>query len=122
MPRYVILLHEMPANSDRPTHFDLMLEENGVLRSWAMDRMPAPDELVSAQQLDDHRLAYLDFEGQVSGNRGRVSRVAAGMYELTDESKVEITVRLHGEKLSGELSLTREDDSAHLWRVSFVPG
>jgi hypothetical protein len=122
MPRFVILYHETSAGHSRETHFDLMLEQNGVLRTWAMENMPAPDKIGTAEQLADHRLAYLEYEGEITGDRGRVTRVAAGDYDLTAESDTEITAQLHGIKLSGTLQLTRDDKQTHLWRVSFAPG
>ncbi len=122
MPRYVVLHHETPAGYPRKTHFDLMLEHNGVLRTWAIEKMPVENESVTAEQLADHRLTYLDYEGPISGNRGRVSRVADGQYEIKAESATEITVELHGEKLCGTLRLTRDEMKTHLWRVSLVPG
>src|SRR4051794_23553598 len=64
MPRFVLLRHETPAGSERPTHFDLMLEHNGVLRTWALSGLPAAGEPLLAEQLPDHRLAYLDYEGE----------------------------------------------------------
>ena len=99
-----------------------MFEQNGALRTWALEKIPATDEVVMSEQLADHRLAYLEYEGEVTGDRGRVSRIEAGLYELTTESETEITVQLHGEKLFGALRLTRDDQKAHLWRVSFTPG
>jgi hypothetical protein len=121
MLRYVILLHEMPANTARPTHFDLMLEQNGVLRTWAMTKLPPPGEILVAEQLADHRLAYLEYEGQISGDRGRVTRIAAGHFNLIAESDTQLAAQLHGETLSGTLILARDDHETHLWRVSFVP-
>jgi hypothetical protein len=122
MRRFVVLYHETPAGSARETHFDFMLEHNGALRTWALEKIPATDEFVMAEQLPDHRLAYLEYEGEITGDRGRVSRVEGGQYELTTESETEITVQLHGGKMLGALRLTRDNQNAHLWRVSFTPG
>ena len=122
MPRFVVLHHETPAGYPRETHFDLMLEQNGALRTWALEKIPATDEVVMAEQLADHRLAYLEYEGEITGDRGRVSRVEAGLYELTTKSESEITAQLTGEKLRGMLRLTRDDRKTHLWRVSFTSG
>ncbi|MCS7047501.1 MAG: hypothetical protein NZO58_14185, partial [Gemmataceae bacterium] len=74
MPRYVILEHDHPA-----LHWDFMLERGDVLRTW---RLPAPPSIgkIAAQALADHRRAYLDYEGPVSGNRGTVRRWDAGTY------------------------------------------
>src|SRR5947207_11677627 len=74
MPRFVILLHETPAGYSRKTHFDLMLEAGDSLRTWALDALPAPGETALAERLPDHRPIYLDYEGQLGGDRGGVSR------------------------------------------------
>lgn len=116
MPRFVILLHEMPPESERPTHWDLMLEAGGALRTWALDEEPRATATIAALQLADHRLAYLDYEGPVSGNRGAVTRVAAGSYELLLDDTDRIVVRLEGEKVQGELELVRVD-GAMRWVV-----
>src|SRR5688572_19690852 len=57
MPRFVILRHEMPLDHNRGTHFDLMLEVGGVLRTWSLPELPATGKVVLAEALPDHRLA-----------------------------------------------------------------
>jgi hypothetical protein len=82
--------------------------------------MPLADQAVAAEQLADHRLDYLDFEGPVSGDRGSVTRVAAGQYELLEESEKQLRVRLSGPQTSGELVLVRDDEAAQRWWVSLA--
>ena len=84
--------------------------------------MPAPGESTCAEELADHRLAYLDLEGDVSGGRGAVTRVGAGDYELVDEADDLLRMRLVSPELSGLLSLVREGGDAHRWRVSLAAG
>jgi hypothetical protein len=122
MPRFVILHHETPAGYSRETHFDLMLEQNGALRTWALEKIPATDEVVMAERLADHRLSYLEFEGEITGDRGRVTRFAAGQYEIVSETDDTLIVQLRGNQLTGKLTLSRDDKKTHLWRVSFAPG
>ena len=76
MPRYAILTHDWPT-----PHFDLLLEAGGVLKSWRLLAEPRPGVTVPAVANVDHRLHYLDYEGPVGGNRGTVTRYAAGEYE-----------------------------------------
>lgn len=76
MPRYVILRHDWPA-----PHFDLLLEVGEVLKSWRLHGEPRPGVTVVATPAPDHRKHYLDYEGQVGGGRGTVTRHAAGRYE-----------------------------------------
>jgi hypothetical protein len=122
MPRYVILHHETPAGYPRATHFDLMLERGGVLRTWALDSLPIAGSAAAAEHLPDHRLAYLDFEGQIAGQRGSVTRVDAGEYHITEESPDRFVVQMRGAKLQGALTLEKVDDANQRWRVSFSPG
>ena len=75
MPRFVILEHDHPA-----LHWDLMLEAGDVLQTWRLAEPPAPGLAIEATALADHRLAYLDYEGPISGNRGTVSRWDAGVF------------------------------------------
>ena len=73
--RFVVLHH---TGIDDP-HFDLMFETTtgSPLTTW---RSPAwPIVLpVGLTRLPDHRAAYLEFEGALSGNRGEVRRIATG--------------------------------------------
>jgi len=119
MPRFVVLFHKTPAGYPRGAHFDLMLEQGDVLRTWALDGLPAAGETVLGERLPDHRTAYLDFEGAVAGERGSVSRVDSGQYEVLEETAGRLIIRLRGDKLSGTMTLTAADnDQAHRWRVS----
>ena len=116
MPRFVVLLHETPANCSRGTHFDLMLEHGAMLRTWALDRLPQLDETVVAERLADHRPVYLDYEGDVSGERGQVRRVDQGEYEIIEDRPEQFVVKIGGDR-PGILTLT-QDQPPHRWRVS----
>src|SRR5687768_1276707 len=118
MPRFVLLRHELPASDPRRSHFDLMLEADGVLRTWACDELPQLGKVIEAQRLADHRLAYLDYEGPVSGDRGSVTRVAVGEYELVAESPGELRVRLTGGSLCGILTIKSLPGQPERWRIS----
>jgi hypothetical protein len=119
MPRYVILRHEMPPSSGRGTHFDLMLEAGGVLRTWSLPELPVPGQLIQAEALPDHRLAYLDYEGPVSDNRGSVRRVDEGEYEVLADSSGLWDVHLAGKVLRGTLELRQVADAPGQWMASF---
>lgn len=119
MPRFVILRHEMPPGGGRGTHLDLMLEVGGVLRTWSIPELPVPGQLIQAEALPDHRLAYLDYEGPVSDNRGSVSRVDEGEYEVLADSAGLWCVHLVGKVLHGKFELRQVADSSSQWMASF---
>jgi hypothetical protein len=121
MSRFVFLWHETPATYARSSHWDLMLQVGGRLRCWALSH--PPDEVVeqSVDQLPDHRLAYLDYEGPISADRGSVSRHDQGAYEPIVEEENSLVVRLTGKRLQGMLTLRREHAADQRWRLSFVP-
>src|SRR3989442_1319818 len=79
--RVVILHHIWGAES----HFDLMFEHSGHLMTWrsglALSEIGA--QPVPITRIGDHRLAYLEYEGEVSGGRGRVERIERGTFEGT---------------------------------------
>ena len=118
MPRFVLLLHETPPAYPRPTHYDLMLEQGDVLWTWALDDLPSPDQTTFAERLHNHRTAYLDFEGEVSGDRGAVRRIDAGTFEVVSHSLQRLDLRLHGTLLQGLLTLSQEAADQR-WCVTF---
>jgi hypothetical protein len=122
MPRYVILLHELPPGhaleTARGTHWDLMLETDQGLRTWALLSEPAGGAAIEGEQLPDHRPAYLDYEGPVSGNRGQVSRWDAGKYEIELQSDEALRITLRGQRGLATARLEKAEGT-HFWRVSF---
>jgi hypothetical protein len=118
MPRFVILFHDLPPGSGRQPHFDVMLEAGGVLRTWALEHWPGP-EGTPAAQLADHRLAYLEYEGPLSGSRGTVSRHDAGSYEIVEQEASRLVVRLAGQRFRGQLAL--EQTSGPSWQAAWRP-
>jgi hypothetical protein len=116
MPRFVVLRHETP----RATHFDFMIETGAVLKTWALAEPPRPDEEIEATPLADHRLAYLDYEGPVSGDRGTVSRWDRGQYAFQQQTALQWVLSLAGEKLRGTITLCCVAADAEQWLVRFV--
>jgi DNA ligase D-like protein (predicted 3'-phosphoesterase) len=106
---FVVQEHQATAH-----HFDLRLEVDGVMRSWAVPKGPSLDPAVKrlAVQVDDHDLAHNAYEG-THGEHG-VIVWDRGMYEqggrvawpeaLTRGHAVFV---LHGEKLRGGFALQR---------------
>lgn len=106
-------------------HFDLRLESESVLKSWAVPKGPSTDprEKRLAMPTEDHPLDYLDFEGVIPEGQygaGVVIVWDRGTYEnLSEDEEGEplsvsealergrLRVRLDGEKLSGAWALVR---------------
>ena len=113
MPRFVILEHDFPKR-----HWDFMLETEGVLRTWRSPQPPSGAQWeMAAEALADHRLAYLDYEGPVSGKRGTVTRWDRGEYDLETCTDKGWTIQLQGGLLRGLAIL--EKMNATEWRFRF---
>ena len=120
MSRFVLLEHDHPE-----LHWDFMLERDDVLLTWRLDRIPDRAGEIAATSLPDHRLAYLDYEGPVSGGRGSVQRVDRGDFEFLVSEDGIVSVRLNGSRLQGTARLRKlsadgsPDESA--WRMIWQP-
>jgi bifunctional non-homologous end joining protein LigD len=106
-------------HSARRLHYDLRLEMDGVLKSWALPHGPTLDPAIKrlAVHVEDHPLDYGSFEGTIpSGNYGAGSvtlwdrgtyewlgpKTPAQMWESGD-----LKLRFHGHKIVGEFALVR---------------
>lgn len=100
-----------------------MLEAAGVLRTWAVESRPDDAASQTAEALPDHRIAYLEIEGEVSGGRGFVTRWDEGAFEWLEEpaaSASELRVRIDGRRLRGVVVMSRKAIAAG-WRYEFQP-
>ena len=113
MPRFVVLRHESP----RGLHWDLMLESGEVLKTWALPAPPASSKPLIVEALSDHRRAYLDYEGPISGDRGEVARWDSGSYRLERQSETQWVVQLKGEHIAGLATLDRLSETIDQWRL-----
>jgi DNA ligase D-like protein (predicted ligase)/DNA ligase D-like protein (predicted 3'-phosphoesterase) len=93
-------------------HFDLRLERDGVLKSWAVPKgIPeVMGEKHLAVAVEDHPLDYQKFEGEIPKGEygaGTVSIWDSGTYDTKhwDEEKIEVT--LHGKRLNGAYVLVK---------------
>ena len=121
MPRFVVLFHQVPARQPRNDHWDLMLEDDGQLLTWALDREPASGTDLDAIQLAQHRIEYLEFQGELSGGTGAdVRRVMSGTFEWAQRTDNEYNGRMaFDEGGKWDFSIKRLDqvdgDSRQLW-------
>jgi hypothetical protein len=118
MSRFVLLRHECPPQYGKPSHWDLMLEDDGVLLTWRLLELPTPGGPAAfATRLDDHRIAYLDYEGPLSGDRGSVRRVDAGEFRWLEQTDRQLVVSFAGRQIRG--TLTARQVGGSKWRFNF---
>ncbi len=110
--RYLIQKH-----AARQTHFDLRLEHDGVLMSWAVPNGPSfdPKEKRLAVHVEDHPLDYGDFEGTIPKGEyggGTVMLWDEGTWQPEGDvadglARGDLKFVLHGERLKGRWVLVR---------------
>jgi len=87
-PKFVVLRHNVGAKLDRTSesHFDWMFEIEGLLWTWATAPFERFDQSIETDcyRLADHRIDYLEYEGDLSGERGSVCRVLSGNFEVIE--------------------------------------
>ena len=93
-------------------HFDLRLEKDGVLKSWAIPKEPpeSKGEKRLAVAVEDHPLGYEKFEGKIPEGQygaGFVETWDSGTYELMEETKTKLLLNIHGKKLKGVYHLIK---------------
>ncbi len=91
-------------------HWDLRLEHDGALASWAIPNgiPPDPSENRLAVRTEDHPLEYLDFHGEIPKGQygaGTMTIWDQGTYELHKWEARKVEVTFHGERLSGRYGL-----------------
>ena len=90
MDQFVVLHHKMPKEDLRDDHWDLMLQHDDVLWTWALEKSPAPGIVCDGRKLTDHHIKYLTYEGPVSRGRGQVTRLIAGEFNWLAEGIAEL--------------------------------
>jgi bifunctional non-homologous end joining protein LigD len=118
-PRFVI--HEHSATR---LHWDLRLERDGVLASWAVPKglPPAPKENHLAVWTEDHPLEYVDFHGEIPKGQygaGTMKIWDRGSYEVLKWEPRKIEVALHGERVDARYALfpIAQGDDPKEWMI-----
>jgi DNA ligase D-like protein (predicted 3'-phosphoesterase) len=104
-PRFVVHRHDASR-----LHWDLRLEREGVLKSWAVPKEPSVDPGVKrlAVEVEDHDLEHIDFEGEIPEGEygaGAVSIWDDGTYDLLSEHDRRLKLAFRGRRLRGEYVL-----------------
>ena len=107
--RFVIQEHHA-----RRLHYDLRLERDGVLVSWAVPKNLPETTSVNhlAVHTEDHPIEYLDFHGTIpAGEYGAGHMVVwdTGTYETEKFNDHEVIVTLHGSRIDGRYALIRTE-------------
>jgi bifunctional non-homologous end joining protein LigD len=108
-PRFVVQEHRA-----RAMHWDLRLEHEGVLASWAVPKgipmRTKPNHL--AVRTEDHPMQYLDFQGQIPRGEygaGSMGVWDTGTYDVEKWRDDEVMAVFHGSRMRGRYVLFRTD-------------
>lgn len=113
--RFVIQQHHA-----RRLHWDVRLERDGVLASWAVPKgLPAEPETVRlAVRTEDHPVEYLEFSGEIPAGEyggGTMTIWDSGRYETEKWNDREVAVRLHGGRAHGRFVFIRTGRDEKGW-------
>ena len=114
--RYVVLHHCDVAEP----HFDLMFETypGSMLATWRSQQWPI-EHTKPLTRLRDHRRLYLDYEGDIAGDRGNVTRVAEGNCQVEIGENATWTIHLLGGTAQQRLTLRQIE--REMWTVEPTP-
>ena len=128
---FVVHEHHTPsgraAGAGERVHWDLRLERDGVLKSWAVPKGPPtePGRNRLAVPTEDHPLEYASFSGTIAAGEyggGQVSIWDAGRYATEKWAPDHITVAFDGARLTGRYVLFRlPDDSWNIRKLDPAP-
>jgi DNA ligase D-like protein (predicted 3'-phosphoesterase) len=93
-------------------HFDLRLERDGVLKSWAIPRgLPdSQNDRRLAIRTEDHEFSFIGFTGTIPEGEygaGEVTVADAGTYRVVTWSEEKIEIELLGQRLTGTYVFVR---------------
>jgi bifunctional non-homologous end joining protein LigD len=100
-------------------HYDLRLEQEGVLKSWAVPKglPPRPGVKRLAVQTEDHPMEYLKFDGRIPKGQygaGEMWIYALGKYQITKEKKDGFYFRLNSKEMTGEYRMHKTKEREYL--------
>ena len=114
MPKLIYVIQEHHASH---LHWDLRLEHNNALKSWAVPKVPKSEEKRLAIQVADHDKNYATFEGDIEEGygKGSVKIWDSGEWIPDEINENKITGELKGKKLKGKFALIKFKDQETNW-------
>ncbi|MFD2094324.1 non-homologous end-joining DNA ligase [Blastococcus deserti] len=118
---FVVQEHHTPrGRTGERVHWDLRLERDGVLKSWAVPKGPPTEQGPSrlAVPTEDHPLEYASFSGTIAAGEyggGSVTIWDAGRYATEKWDERHVVVTFDGRRLAGRYALFPVDDGA--WNI-----
>jgi len=113
--------HEFVVHRHHATrlHYDLRLEQNGTLRSWAVPKglPPRPGIKRLAVAVEDHPMSYISFEAEIPKGQyggGMMWIYARGKWDLTKQKKEGFYFRLNSREVNAEYRLINTRDKEWL--------
>jgi bifunctional non-homologous end joining protein LigD len=115
--RFVVHRHQ---KESEPTHWDLMLEREGILETY---RLAEPPEkwgkgAIEAVKIFDHPLKFLSYEGSVNKGKGRVEIADCGTYRLIKKNENQQQISFAGKLFRGEFQICLIKDDR--WELKSV--
>ena len=99
--KFVVQRHE---KQGRPVHWDLMLENHGVLETYRVKIPPEKwiDDAIEAVRIFDHPLKFLTYQGSVNNGKGRVTIADSGTYRILSQDENRLKADFAGTIIKGE--------------------
>ena len=119
--RFVIQMHDASN-----LHYDLRLESEGVLLSWAIPKaLPSKmDKARLAIRTEDHPVKYLTFEGVIPKNEyggGEMWIIETGTFEWIEKKETKLKFQLQGEKFKATYNLFKTKNNHWLIKAIELP-
>ena len=139
--RFGVLYHQMPADSGRASHWDLLLEQppepgSGLLTFEVSVPPKEWGNSTFVRKLPNHRPLYLHYEGPLSDDRGIVTRILAGTIQWKVQTLDLLVIAVQSDtlpsafssgtdrdfKIQGELKISKLDDQINLgrWKMEYT--
>jgi hypothetical protein len=104
--KYIVHKHQ---KEPEPTHWDLMLESGGILETYRLADPPEKwgKKVIEAVKIFDHPLKFLNYEGPVNKDKGRVDIADSGEYRVLAKDDKQRLLEFTGSILNGKFSLAQ---------------